>query len=223
MMPAHMIWLVAFAAWPLPVAPKCVTVLPIAARMGCARSNASVCAAHHDGERGIARAFGAAAHGAIEEVRRAARAAVCAAWRAVSALTVEQSMTSAFGREAGRERVDDVEHVLVGGDAEDDGVGDAGERFGRIRRAECRARPRARAAFSGVRFQTPAEQPGAMEVARHVRSHRTETDESHAHRSALDRPRAAAGATIESPAAPRTRDCGYLPQAALRSFRSLAR
>ncbi len=41
MIPAHMIWLVAFAACPLPVGPKWLTVLPIAARMGRARSNAS--------------------------------------------------------------------------------------------------------------------------------------------------------------------------------------
>src|SRR3977135_3437698 len=77
MMPAHMIWLVALAAWPLPVGPKCAMVRPSACRIGRgagrARSRPGGGAPGHDGERGVAAALDPAAHRTIEEFHAAGR------------------------------------------------------------------------------------------------------------------------------------------------------
>ena len=100
MTPAHMIWLVAFAAWPEPLAPKCVTARPIACSTGCARSNAAA-----SPPTMIARVPSRAPStppltGASRNCALRSRS-LCAALRAVSALTVEQSMTMVLGRSAG--------------------------------------------------------------------------------------------------------------------------
>ncbi len=68
-----MIWLVAFAAWPLPVGPKCGDRLAECREHGVGALEASSRAADHDGERGVACALGAAAHGAVEERSLASR------------------------------------------------------------------------------------------------------------------------------------------------------
>ena len=82
-----------------------------------------------------------------------------AAARAVSAATVEQSMTMAPAFSVGADRIDDGEQVLVGGDAGDDDVAGRGE----LGRASANARQpvsEARAvAFDAVRFQAPASRP----------------------------------------------------------------
>ena len=132
MMPAHMIWLVALVAWPAPAGPKCSMVLPMAASIGLRALEGRGVAARHDGERALLRAFDAAAHRRIEE-RAPTRGEESSAQRAVSALTVEQSMTSAPLRKTGRQAFDDRAHVRIGGDADHDRVerrGEVGERGG---------------------------------------------------------------------------------------------
>ena len=104
--------------------------------------------------------------------------------RAVSELTVEQSMTKRARLQARRERGNDVEHVLVRRDAKHDGFSDSRKLGRRSRRIDAQLSREGLRAFLGVRFQTPTSRPAAVKVARHVRAHGPETDESHTHDTA---------------------------------------
>src|SRR6185437_6334943 len=100
MMPAHMIWFVALAAWPAPVGPKCVTVLPIAASSGRARSKASSLPPAMIAK--VASRAPSVPPLTGQSRKSAERGAISsAALRAVSEPTVEQSMTSAPERSLG--------------------------------------------------------------------------------------------------------------------------
>ena len=89
--------------------------------------------------------------------RRAARNS--SAQRAVSALTVEQSMTSAPLRKPGRQAFDDRADVRIGGDADHDRV-DAARRSRRVIAGAWQPSSAASAcALSLLRFQTAASSP----------------------------------------------------------------
>jgi hypothetical protein len=93
MMPAHMIWLVAFVAWPEPAGPKCSMVLPMAPSTGFAAAKASGVPPHMMARVAFCAPSTPPLTGAsTNKAPRAARK--LSAQRAVSALTVEQSMTS---------------------------------------------------------------------------------------------------------------------------------
>ena len=122
-------------------------------------------AADHDGERAVLRAFDAAADRRIEELRRRASRSSCAALRAVSALTVEQSMTRApgAGRARARRRLRARRHrrrrtitttSLSAREVSEPGDGGAAE-----------FRWRAPAALSGLRFQTALSRPACADCA----------------------------------------------------------
>ena len=173
MMPAHMIWLVALVAWPEPAGPKCSMVLPIAARIGLRAFERRGVAARHDGERAFLRAFDTAADRRIDELRRRV-ARNCSAQRAVSALTVEQSMTSAPWRKPGarpstteRTSASAETQMTTASTAAANSASDAGDW-------------QPSSAASAARFVAAAipdgfEQPGTMEIFRHGSTHGTET------------------------------------------------
>ena len=134
MMPAHMIWLVALAAWP---------------HAGRAEEGDGACRAP-GGSAGHARTPAALPPAMMASVPSRAPSmppltgqsrnstplgsSSCAAWRAVSAPTVEQSMTRLACAQRRRQAAGDFQHVRVRGHARDHrvaGGGELGQRGGR--------------------------------------------------------------------------------------------
>jgi len=71
--------------------------------------------------------------------------------------------------------------VILAWNDEIDGLRAAGESFGSFRRGHAQLGGE-RAGFFARAIPESVQVAAAREVARHVRSHRTETDETHAHR-----------------------------------------
>ena len=150
----------------------------MAASTGRARSNAAGVAAHHDRERAVARAFDAAAHRGSRGTRRRAAASRRAASRAVSALTVEQSMTIEPGRRPGSDarRRPRARRRRPRRRARRRRSARRARRACAARRSRVRRRAPRRA--SAVRFQTPRSRPARCRLRAMPRAHGAEPDEA---------------------------------------------
>ena len=82
------------AAWPLPAPPACTMVLPIPARIGCARANARSLPPTMKVSVPACGAADAAGHRRVEHHAGPSPAAAAATSRAVSTSMVEQSISS---------------------------------------------------------------------------------------------------------------------------------
>ena len=152
-----MIWFVALVAWPAPLAPKCSTTLPIAARMGFARSKAAgvppaMMASVPFCAPSTPPLTGASTNSTPREARNAS------AHRAVSALTVEQSMTSAPRFRPGA-RLSIVERTSASADTQITTVSRRAAKSARFAGAGQPSSDASDCALAVVRFQTAASMP----------------------------------------------------------------
>ena len=177
--PARMTWLTALTAWPAPIGPTWVMVLPIAASTGRARSTSGV-AADEDRERRLLGAFAATRDGRIHHRQAAfaqARGEVPAARRGDRRAVDDERPRSCPADDAVLTEEDRF-HVRRVRHADDDDVGSGGgvrgtaggldPEFGELRGAIRRPIP------------DDERETGPSEVGGHGRPHRAQAQEGDA-------------------------------------------
>ena len=177
--PARMTWLTALTAWPAPIGPTWVIVLPSAVEDRPGPLDVGRVAADEDRERRLAGALAAARDRRVDHARRRARASRAAKSQLPDGAMVEQSMTSVPGRApsttpSGAEQDGlDVRRV---GDADDDDVRRR-RRPGPAVGGQGDAEIVELGAAAGRPVPAGDREPGPREVGGHRRAHRPEAEE----------------------------------------------
>src|SRR5688572_14208158 len=157
MIPAHMIWLVALVAWPLPQGPKCSIVLPMAASTGRAASKDARSPPHMMASVPFFAPSTPPLTGASTNLALRL-ASVLSAHFAVSALTVEQSITREPGASPGAS-ASTTERTSASAETQ---ITATSTSFANSSRGAGAATPSSEAravAFSRLRFQTAVSRP----------------------------------------------------------------
>jgi hypothetical protein len=149
---------VAFAAWPDPL------------KDGPCALERVLCAADHDGERAVACAFDAAAHGRIEEIGAALAQPMRCRARGIGANggTIDHQRS---GFDCGKNGIDDREHVGIGGNAHHDGVAGRCELVWRRRGLHAGSCCKDLRLFGGA-IPDCLEHAGTVQVVGHPQAHR---------------------------------------------------
>ena len=135
--------------------------------------------ARHDGERAVLRAFDTAADRRVDELRRVRRE-TASAQRAVSALTVEQSMTSAPWRKPGA-RPSTTARTSASAETQITTASSHAAKSASVAGDWQPSSAASASALSRLRFQTASSSPATMEIFRHGSTHGTETCKADAH------------------------------------------